>query len=111
MSDKKSDLNAPWWAKNLEDVDREVARLASICKVRLLDPGVIERVLSKDDSVCASKNKAGFDKLRQALYIVPAKLRIPCRKVDTEVHRTILSGTTPKTGLGQMRLCSECRKP
>ena len=69
MGDKKSDLNAPWWAKNLEDVDREVARLAAICKVRLLDAGVIERVLKDDDSVCGTKNRAAFDKLRQALMM------------------------------------------
>jgi len=69
MGDKKSDLNAPWWAKNLEDVDREVARLAAICKVRLLDAGVIERVLKDDDSVCGAKNRAAFDKLRQALMM------------------------------------------
>jgi hypothetical protein len=69
MSDKKSDLNAPFWAKNLENIDREVARLASICKVRLLDAGVIERVLNNDDSVCGSANKMAFDKLRQALMM------------------------------------------
>jgi hypothetical protein len=69
MSDKKSDLGAGWWAKSLEDVDREVARMATICKVRLLDPGIIERVLNKDDSVCGTRNKAAFDKLRNALIM------------------------------------------
>ena len=52
--------------KNLEDVDREVARLATLCKVRLLDAGVIERVLNNDESVCGTSNKAAFDKLRSA---------------------------------------------
>ena len=28
MSDKPSELGGGWWAKNLESVDREVARLA-----------------------------------------------------------------------------------
>ena len=40
-----------------------------ICKVRLLDPGVIERVLHNDASVCGTQNKAAFDKLRQALMM------------------------------------------
>lgn len=76
MADKKSELGAAWWAKNLDDVDREVARLATLCKVPLLDPGVIERVLHKDDSVCGTQNKRAFDMLRNALmmhYHVRAK--------------------------------------
>jgi len=69
MTDKPSELGAAWWAKNLDDVDREVARLATACKVRLLDPGVIERVLQNDDSVCGTRNKRAFDKLRNALMM------------------------------------------
>ena len=69
MSEKPSDLGGGWWGKNLEDIDREVARLATICKVRLLDPGVIQRVLDKDASVCGTTNAAAFDKLRQALMM------------------------------------------
>ena len=69
MSNKPSDLGAAWWAKNLEDVDREVARMATLCKVRLLDQGIIERVLNNDESVCGTSNKAAFVKLRTALMM------------------------------------------
>jgi len=69
MSGKKTELGGGWWGKSLEDVDREVARLASICQVRLLDPGVIQRVLDKDATVCGTSNPAAFDKLRQALMM------------------------------------------
>jgi len=69
MTEKPSELGARWWAKNLDDVDREVARLATICKVRLLDAGVIERVLHNDSSVCGTQNKAAFDKLRNGLMM------------------------------------------
>ena len=65
----ESPSGAGWWAKNLEDVDREVARLATICRVPLLDPGVIERVLHNDATVCETSNPAAFDKLRQALMM------------------------------------------
>jgi len=67
MARSSDDHGAQWWAKNLDDVDREVARCATICQVRLLDPGVIERVLRKDDSVCGSKNPKAFEKLCNAL--------------------------------------------
>jgi hypothetical protein len=69
MGTEKTELGAGWWAKNLDNVDREVARLASICKVRLLDPNVIERVLRNDASVCGTQNAAAFDKLRAALMM------------------------------------------
>jgi hypothetical protein len=69
MTEKKTELGGGWWGKNLEEVDREVARLASICKVRLLDPGVIQRVLDNDATVCESANPAAFGKLRQALMM------------------------------------------
>lgn len=69
MSDDKSNLGTKWWTKNLDEVDREVARLAVLCKVRLLDPGVIERVVKNDASVCGTSNKPAFDKLRNALML------------------------------------------
>ena len=69
MSDKPNEFGGTYWGKNLDEIDREVARLASICNVRILDPGVIERVLQKDSSVCGSKNPLAFDKLRHALMM------------------------------------------
>lgn len=69
MSNDKSNLGSRWWARNLEDVDNEVARMAMTCKVRLLDPGIIERVVKGDASVCGTDNKPAFDKLRNALMM------------------------------------------
>jgi hypothetical protein len=56
MSDKPSELGAACWSKNLDEIDREVARLATICNVRILASGIIERVLKDDASVCGSRN-------------------------------------------------------
>ena len=58
-----------WWAKNLYQLDREIARLALLCEVRILDPGVIERVLKKDVAVCGSHNKTAFTKLHGLLIM------------------------------------------
>lgn len=69
MAEKPGDLGAGWWAKNLDDVDREIARLATLCNVRILDNGVIDRVLKNDESVCGTSNPAGFRKLREALMM------------------------------------------
>jgi hypothetical protein len=64
-----TDFGAAFYSNSLSEVDREVARLASICNVRLLDPGVIERVLGNDASVCGTSNALAFDKLRNVLMM------------------------------------------
>jgi hypothetical protein len=69
MNNGQSDLMAGYWAKNLDDVAREAARLATICNVKILNPGVIERVLENDASVCGTSNRAAFAKLRSALIM------------------------------------------
>jgi sigma54-dependent transcription regulator len=62
-------LPAAWWAENLEELDREIARLATLCHVRILDLGVIEQVLRKDASVCGTDNPAAFEKLHNLLMM------------------------------------------
>lgn len=69
MANKPSEFSATWWAKSLDEVDREIARLATICNVRILDAGVIERVLRNDESVCGTKNALAFGKLRNILMM------------------------------------------
>lgn len=69
MNALKNDLPAPWWADNLEKIDREMARLATMCQVRILQPGVIERVLQKDVSVCGTSNEIAFAKLHDMIML------------------------------------------
>lgn len=52
---------------NLEDIDREIARMALLCRVEVLQPGVIERVLHRDASVCGTDNPIAFGKLHDLL--------------------------------------------
>jgi hypothetical protein len=58
-----------WWANNIEELDREIGRLCMLCQVRILDPGVIERVLAGDASVCATANPVAFAKLHNMLML------------------------------------------
>jgi hypothetical protein len=57
------------WLHQIDDVMLEIARQASNCRVRLLDPGVIEAVLHDNDSVCGKSNPRAFKKLREALMM------------------------------------------
>ena len=65
----QTELEIAWWAKNIDELDREIARLCLLCQVRILDRGVIERVLRKDDSVCGTPNPVAFAKLHDMLML------------------------------------------
>jgi hypothetical protein len=69
MTEQQNDLQIVWWAKNIEELDREIGRLCAICQVRILDPGVIERVLKQDASVCGTSNPIAFEKLHNMLML------------------------------------------
>jgi hypothetical protein len=58
-----------WWAENLATLDREIARLASLCQVKILDPGVVARVLHKDTSVCGTENPRAFARLHDLVMV------------------------------------------
>jgi hypothetical protein len=69
MTAQTDHLEIAWWAKNIDELDREIARLCLVCQVRILDQGVIERVLRKDDSVCGTANPIAFAKLHDLLML------------------------------------------
>lgn len=69
MSEAKDPVYHALWSEDLEEVDREIARLALLCQVRLLEPGVISRVLHRDASVCGTHNPLAFRMLRDMLML------------------------------------------
>jgi len=62
-------FKAGFWGHQLDGVLSEITRQASICKVNLLEPGVIDAILQNNDSVCGNRNPLSFRKLRDALMI------------------------------------------
>ena len=53
----------------LEAIDLEIARLAQLCDVPLLEPGVAEAVLRGDTSLCNTTNQLAWDKMRGLLVL------------------------------------------
>ena len=66
MSDK---IRNRFWARQADDVMTEISRQAANCKVKLLDPGVIEAVVQNNESICGTSNPVAFRKLREALML------------------------------------------
>jgi hypothetical protein len=58
-----------WRAENLEELDREIARLATLCQVKILEAGVIGRVLHKDAAVCGTDNPRAFARLHDLVMM------------------------------------------
>ena len=53
----------------LESIDMEIARLAQLCGINMLQAGVAEAVLRNDSSLCNSSNPVAWDKLRGLLVL------------------------------------------
>jgi hypothetical protein len=68
-TDAQPSYHTARWTKHFDAIDREIAQLAAICQVPILDPGVIERVLHKDTLVCGSQNPRAFEKMRSLLMM------------------------------------------
>ena len=64
-----SEFGTLWYSRTLNEVDAQIARQATICKVRILDPGVIQRILENDETVCGSRNPTAFASLRNLLMM------------------------------------------
>ena len=57
------------WVKQFDELDRQIVQEAALCQIRILDPGIIERVLHNDTLVCGTENPRAFDKLRSLVMI------------------------------------------
>ena len=69
MTERTHDLPLAFWENNLEELDGEIARLAMLCGIRILEPGAVQRVLQKDASVCGTDNPIAFAKLQGLLMM------------------------------------------
>ena len=72
----RDELRLERLATTLVQVERELERLAVLCRVTLVQPGVAERVLRRDASVCGTANALAFAKLQGVLalhFVLQAK--------------------------------------
>ena|ERR1044071_839638 len=59
-----AEFGSQWYESQLGLVDAQIAKLAAILDLRILDPGVIERVIAGDDTVCGRASDKAFRNLR-----------------------------------------------
>jgi len=56
-----------YWGRQIDNLAQELSRLAIVCDIELGKPGLAERILKNDESVCNRKNPKAFRQLRQHL--------------------------------------------
>jgi len=69
MSEPSDSFALARWTRNLDELDHEIARLALLARVPILDAGVIARVLERDATVCGADNPAAFARLHDLLKV------------------------------------------
>jgi len=84
----------PQWTRHLEGIADEMLRLTIACDVRLRDPGVIERVIRGDMSVCGRKNEIGFQKLQKLVMATYDSLGKAIDRIGPEETKEILDAIT-----------------
>jgi len=56
-----------YWGRQIDGIAHELSRLAIACDIELGKPGLVERVLKNDESVCGRKNTQAFQLIRKHL--------------------------------------------
>ena len=56
-----------YWARQIDGIAHELSRLAIACDIEIGKPGLVERILKNDESVCGRKSPAAFQLSRRHL--------------------------------------------
>jgi hypothetical protein len=88
---RTQDFGKRWHKSQLDAVDDEIARQAFLCGLKLLDPGVIERVISGDATVCARNKAKAFRQLRALVKMHYALADDSLRDLGAEESASILN--------------------
>jgi len=84
----------PQWTRHFEAVANELLHLAVACDVSLREPGVIERIIHDDKSVCGRNNEIGFQKLRKLLIATYDSLGKAIDRIGPEETNAIIEAIT-----------------
>ena len=84
----------PQWTRHFEAIADELLHLAVACDVRLREPGVIERIIRDDQSVCGRKNEIGFKKLRKLIIATYDSLGKAIDRIGPEETHAIIEAIT-----------------
>ncbi len=79
-----------YWGRQIDNIARELSRLAIICDIELGRPGLAERILKNDESVCGRSNPEAFRQIRQHLMALFSVEERAIHRVGAEDTKEIL---------------------
>jgi len=88
---KPAATHHPAWARHLDAIGDELLHLTTACDVNLRDPGVIERILKNDDTVCGRKNPIGFRKLHDLLIATFGSINKATDRIGADQTKAIVA--------------------
>lgn len=56
-----------YFVDQIDGIAHEISRLAVACDITIFEPGMAERILRNDDTVCRIKNDRAFQEIRHHL--------------------------------------------
>ena len=56
-----------YWGRQIDSLAQELSKLAIACDIELGRPGLAERILKNDETVCGRSNPKAFRQMRQHL--------------------------------------------
>ena len=80
----------PAWARHFDTIGDELLRLTTVCGVNLREPGVVERIVKGDETVCSKKNSIGFRKLRDLVMATFSSLNKAADRIGPEETKAIV---------------------
>ena len=85
-----TEFKHPYWGRQIDNLAHELSRQAIICDIELGAPGLAERILKNDDSVCGRKNPEAFRHMRQHLMALFSLEAAAVERLGVEDTREIL---------------------
>ena len=85
-----SEFKHSYWGRQIDNVAHELSRLAIICDIELGKPGLAERILKNDESVCGRKSPKAFKQMRQHLMALFTLEKRAIDRVGPEDTKDIL---------------------
>jgi hypothetical protein len=100
----------PAWARHFDTIGDELLRLTTVCGVNLREPGVVERIVKNDETVCSKKNAIGFRKLRDLVMATFSSLNKAADRIGPEETRMIVDALMERLER-QRQLGGSSKKP
>lgn len=85
-----SELLHTYWGRQIDGLAHELSKLAIACDIELGTPGLAERILKNDQSVCRRRNPEAFRRLRQHLMALRSIEEQAIEQIGPEDTRSIL---------------------